>query len=327
VDRTPPDLPPSPPPDHVAWRSPDRTPGAVTVAPATKSRPWLHALLLAATFLTLLFAGTFWIQVPGVETAADLLDPVVAARILLRAASYAFWVTLILGAHEMGHYLACRHYGIPATLPFFIPGIPPLGSFGAVIRIRGVIPDRRALFDVAAAGPLAGFAIALPVLLTGYLIAEPVDLGAMEEIGGLYIGDPLALKLAAWFLDREATVQTNALIGAGWVGMLVTSLNLFPVGQLDGGHAAYAFSRRLHRVLAFSTIAGVAALVLYQGIVQGQTPAYLVWFVLLLWMRNRHPRLRDESRSLGNGRRLVALALLIVFLLSFIPVPFTFVEG
>jgi len=267
--------------------------------------------------LTLAFAGgVFWEGL--LESLADLLDPARVLHAMAAGLPYAFWALLILGAHEMGHYLACRHYGIPATLPFFIPGPPPLGSFGAVIRIRGAIPDRKALFDVAAAGPLAGFAIALPVLLWGYLTAEPLP-GPAE--GGTFLGPPLVLISAGPFLAARGALQLNGLFGAGWVGMLVTSLNLFPVGQLDGGHAAYAVSRRLHRVLARLTLAGMFALLLFHVLVIGQAPAYLLWFAVLLWMRDRHPRLLDESVPLGAGRKCLAVLLLLVFLMSFIPIP------
>jgi membrane-associated protease RseP (regulator of RpoE activity) len=257
----------------------------------------------------------------------DLLDPGRLPAIFAGPLQYAFWVLVILGAHEMGHYLACRRYGIPATLPFFIPGIPPLGSFGAVIRIRGAIPHRKALFDIAAAGPLAGFAVALPVLAAGYLTVKPLAPAAEDMLGQLAFGHPLVLELFGMIVPRTGTVEINPLFLAGWVGMLVTSLNLFPVGQLDGGHAVYAISRRLHRALAYGVLLALLALVLYQALLLRQAPAYLLWFALLLYMRNRHPRLVDERTALGRGRTLVALLLALIFLLSFIPVPLTFVDG
>jgi membrane-associated protease RseP (regulator of RpoE activity) len=237
------------------------------------------------------------------------------------AGTYAFWTLAILGSHEMGHYLACRYYGIPATLPFFIPGPPVLiGTFGAVIRIRGILPHRRALFDIAAAGPLAGFAVALPVLIVGLLRATPLQ-GALPE-GGVRLGSPLiSLLLEGWFYPGVTDLYVGPLYGAGWVGMLVTSLNLFPVGQLDGGHAGYALSRRLHRVLTWTTLGALASLVVYQFAVTRNVPAYFVWFLILLWMRDRHPRLSCEYDGLGTGRRALAALLLLIFLASFIPVP------
>jgi membrane-associated protease RseP (regulator of RpoE activity) len=222
----------------------------------------------------------------------------------------------------MGHYFACRRYGIPATLPFFIPGLPPLGSFGAVIRIRGVIPNRKALFDVAASGPIAGFAIALPMLIAGVISAEPYAPSPAAEGAAMGLGPPIVLFLVQPLLDQNTAMHVNSLFGAGWVGMLVTSLNLFPVGQLDGGHAAYAISRRLHRFTTRFAIAGLLALIMIQIIAFWQFPAYLAWFAILLWMRDRHPRLLDERGGVGARRTLVALVLALLFMLSFIPVPF-----
>jgi membrane-associated protease RseP (regulator of RpoE activity) len=290
-------------------------------------RLWLHALLLASTFVTLsLTGGFFWAGVvpPGGSGFMTLRFWTAA---FVAGVPYGLWVLAILGAHEMGHYLACRYYGIPATLPFFIPA-PPIfvGSFGAVIRIKGRIPDRKALFDVAAAGPLAGFVIAFPLMVIGLLTAETVPAGTPEP-GTMYLGSPAFGYLLDLLWPSDSSPQVNSLIGAGWVGMLVTSLNLFPVGQLDGGHAAYAVSRRLHRLLARMSIGALLVLMLYQGYYLKQAPAYTVWFIIVLWMRDRHPSLLDETRPLDMGRRLVAVLLLLIFLMSFIPVPVIVIDG
>ncbi len=290
-------------------------------APPVPRRRRLHSILFVATFLSLAFSGgAFWEE--ALLEWSDLLSPALFMHVMVSGLPYAIYVTLILGAHEMSHYLACRRYGIPATLPFFIPGLPPLGSFGAVIRIRGVIPSRRALFDVAASGPIAGFAIALPLLIAGVISAEPYVPSPDAEAVAMGLGPPMVLFLVQPLLDQNAAMHVNSLFGAGWVGMLVTSLNLFPVGQLDGGHAVYAISRRLHRFTTGFAISGLLALIMIQIIAFWQFPAYLAWFAILLWMRDRHPRLLDERGPVGAGRILVALALALLFLLSFIPVPF-----
>ena len=124
----------------------------------------------------------------------------------------------------------------------------------------------------------------------------------------------------------DGSIRVNSMFAAGWVGMLVTSLNLFPVGQLDGGHTAYALSRRLHRLLSRGTLVALMLLIIGQIAFLGQVPAYLLWFAILVWMRDRHPRLLDESGSLGTGRWLIAGLLLLIFILSFIPLPFFVVE-
>ena len=290
-------------------------------------------LLLAVTFLTLaLSGGLIWesgfVLLPESVGALRLpfwllAHPRVAAEIFSLGLPYACWVAAILGSHEMGHYLACRRYGIPATLPFFIPGPPPIGSFGAVIRIRGRIPIRTALFDLAAAGPIAGFVVALPALLWGLHRAVPIE-GAGPEPGSLTLGQPILVTLLQPLMVGEAEhFYVDSVFVAGWVGILVTSLNLFPVGQLDGGHLAYAVSRRAHRRLARLTIAALGGWILYEFL-GGVTPTYILWFAILLWMRDRHPRLLDEATPLGPWRRLLALLLLLLFVLCFIPAPLQF---
>jgi membrane-associated protease RseP (regulator of RpoE activity) len=219
----------------------------------------------------------------------------------------------------MGHYIACRRDPMPATLPFFIPGVPPFGTFGAVIRIRGVIPDRRALFDVAAAGPLAGFAVSLPILVWGLLHATPLP--PAQAGGAMYFGSPLLSMALEKLFFGGADLSVGSVYIAGWFGMLVTSMNLFPVGQLDGGHAVYALSGRLHRLLARSTLVAVIVLVVVQTVLYRTLSAYTLWCVVLLLMRDRHPKLADEDLPLGRGRRLGVALLLLLFVVSFIPVP------
>jgi membrane-associated protease RseP (regulator of RpoE activity) len=275
-------------------------------------------VLLVLTVVTLCFAGGLWEGADAeARTLADYLRPSMLGRILAEGSLYAIAVLLILGSHEMGHYLACRRYGIPATLPFFIPGPPPLGSFGAVIRIRGAIPHRRALFDVAAAGPIAGFLVTLPVLVIGLLTASPVPDLQPPAAGTLVLGEPVVMALLHDQIAGPTPIRMNSWLAAAWVGLLVTALNLFPVGQLDGGHAAYAVSRPLHRRLAWMTIAAVLAMIGAQFAIPGQQPFYLVWFLVLLWMRDRHPPLIDDGGALDPGRKLLAIALAVIFLLSF----------
>lgn len=282
-----------------------------------RSRRWLHLLLFICTALTATVAGSLIWEGALAEIAAGSVT--FGPGVLLRGLPYAFWLLAILGAHEMGHYLACRYHRIDATLPFFIPGVPPLGTFGALIRIRSAIPDRRALFDVAAAGPIAGFAVALPVLVAGLVQARPS--AESPGAGDMLLGSPLLADLLGRALHGTADLNVRSLYGAGWVGMLVTSMNLFPVGQLDGGHAAYAVARSLHRVLSRLTLVALAALVIWQTWSERAPSVYTVWFVVLLFLRDRHPRLADEEPPLGTGRKIVAVVLAVLFVLSFIPLP------
>ena len=175
------------------------------------------------------------------------------------------------------------------------------------------------MFDVAAAGPLAGFAVALPVLVFGLLHATPVR--EMPSEGGLYFGSSLLSLAVERAFFGGADISIGSVYVAGWFGMLITSMNLFPVGQLDGGHAVYALSRRLHRVLARGTLLLVVALVVTQTILYRTLSAYTLWCAVLLLMRDRHPRLDDEIAPLDPARRLGVVALAVIFIVSFIPLP------
>jgi membrane-associated protease RseP (regulator of RpoE activity) len=294
---------------------------AYVEVPSPPQRIWLHAGLFVATFLTMCMAGSWaW---EGTLDWSLSLGELLAFERLARGLTYATLLILILGAHEMGHYLACRYYGVPATLPFFIPGPPLLiGTFGAVIRIRGGIPSRRALFDIAAAGPIAGFLIALPVLAIG--VYRAIELPPDATFGGVGLGPPLV----SWILERalhgEANLQVGSLYGAAWVGMLFTSMNLFPVGQLDGGHALFALSPRAHKIVSWVTIVALAAWVLVHSIAARAPSAYTLWLVILVFLRGRHPRLIDEGEPLGAVRSGLAVLLALIFVLSFIPTPLVF---
>ena len=286
-----------------------------------RRRLGLHVALFVATLVTTTLAGSWsWAATADAPVSwSGLFEPLQLAR----GIPYAVLLLLVLGAHEMGHYLACRFYGVPASLPYFIPGFPFLiGTLGAVIRIRGPIPNRRALFDIAAAGPISGFVVALPILVLGVDAAKEVAPSAGDH--GLSLGPPLiALAFEKWF-HGAADLQVGSLYGAAWVGMLITSMNLFPVGQLDGGHALFAVSPRLHRSISWLAITATTVLVAGQFLALGVLPAYTLWLVILYILRGRHPRLLDETTPLGSGRVAIAILLVAIFVVTFIPVPFTF---
>ncbi|MBI4161128.1 MAG: site-2 protease family protein [Acidobacteria bacterium] len=227
----------------------------------------------------------------------------------------------ILGSHETGHYLACRRYGVDASLPYFLPMLPfpfPfIGTLGAFIRIRATIPNRNALFDIGAAGPLAGFAAALPVLVLGLLDSEAAAPPSHPD-GVLLLGEPLLMR---WIAGRifpglppGDSISLSPVAVAGWVGLLATSLNLLPVGQLDGGHICYSVSRRFH---AGVSRFGAAAFLVFAVL----RSSYLLWAVLLFVLGRRHPPVGAEEPPLSPGRRFLAWICLGVFLVSFIPDP------
>jgi membrane-associated protease RseP (regulator of RpoE activity) len=225
----------------------------------------------------------------------------------------------ILLAHEMGHYLACRYYGVDATLPHFLP-LPFLslvGTLGAFIRIRSPIPHRRALFDIGIAGPIAGFAVTLPVLALGVLEAEvrPAD----PQSAGLFLGEPLlfqwAVRLVHGPMPDDLTLYLGPLGLAAWFGLFVTALNMLPIGQLDGGHVTYALLRE--RANAISRMGSWACVALtYFG------PNWLVWSLLLRLLGRRHPQTLDDDAPVGRGRQVLGALGFVMFAVCFVPDPF-----
>jgi membrane-associated protease RseP (regulator of RpoE activity) len=230
----------------------------------------------------------------------------------------------ILTAHEMGHYLACRRYGVSATLPFFIPA-PPLflaGTFGAFIKIRAAIPTRRALFDIGLAGPLAGFVIAVPLAIIGILHSEP---SASAQGAGIIFNDPPMFRLIAKLLrvKLDPLALPNPYYMASWIGLLVTSLNLMPVGQLDGGHGTFAvFGPRAHKIIGRVAFAVMVVLAVLGFYLHGSPSGFVFCVLLAIMLRVRHPQ-PAVMEPLGMKRIVVGMITLLVFALSFWPFPFT----
>lgn len=242
----------------------------------------------------------------------------VASTCLIVSPYYSLCLMSILTAHEFGHYFAARHYGVPATLPFFIPAPSLFGTWGAVIRMSPFLPHRKALFDIAAAGPLAGAVLAVPISFVGVRLSTVGPVQPDSE--GITLGDPLLFQAFRWIVfgtPQEGMVVVLHDVGfAGWVGLFVTALNLLPVGQLDGGHVSYAVFRSRSALIARATFA------ILLGVCLTLSPQYAVFLVLLLLLGIHHRPTQDDSIPLGRARRRLALILLLVFLLCFTPVPF-----
>jgi len=272
---------------------------------------WPNIVSFALTIASIYFAG-----------AHSDMGPAGGLRLVLGLMS-------ILLAHEMGHYLACRIYGVHSTLPFFIPApwapIGPglawmplsfIGTFGAVIRIKAPFPNRKVLFDVGIAGPLCGFVVACVVMALGVRDASFVPIG--EGTDKDLFGAPLIFQIIARVLSPEAPAGSVLVLGplglAAWFGFLVTALNLMPVGQLDGGHVAYAILRR--RSLPLSRFAQAMGLVLLW-----YSPLWLAWMVVMLVIGKRHPPTLADHRPVGRLRVAIGLVGLVVFALSFTPKP------
>lgn len=305
----------------ISVEHPPETNGWITtVSPTTRPRPrrrlppTVNLVFFLLTVATTLIAGT--IQTLDDTRIKTMLDVILTPSLWTLGFTYSLGLIAILGSHEMGHYVVCRMYGIDATLPFFIPGPPIVGTFGAVIRIRSPFTTRRALFDVGVAGPIAGFVVALPVLAWGLAHSRVVpDQPRPGEIG---LPSCLLLDLAysLYFPDLPAgaTISLHPVFVAAWVGLLATFLNLLPVGQLDGGHMLYALSHRAHRPVSLVAIVMmISAGMLFGGV-------HLILFgVLWAVIGPRHPPVVDPSERLGAGRVLVAAAALVIFVLCFIP--------
>lgn len=236
---------------------------------------------------------------------------------------YGVPIVTILLAHEMGHYLMCQKYGIRATLPYFIPspflGLNPFGTFGAVIKMESRIPSRKALFDVAVAGPLAGLVVTLPCIYFGVKWSPETSLSSLPSEGTITLGESILFaalsELARGSLPENHDILLHPLGFAGWTGLFVTALNLLPIGQLDGGHIVYALVGRVHDWVAKVALGAfaVVCVFIYQG-----------WFfllILLIWFGHRHPPTLDE-RPVDGRRMALGIFTLIIFLLSFTPEPF-----
>ncbi len=305
---------PSPPlgPDSFVGSAPSVWTGRPVERP-TPRRPLLHLTLFVLTVITTTGVGTLWFYDPNQPLESSLA----------RGFLFSFSLLTILTAHEMGHFLACRWYGVAATWPYFLPvPFPPVGTFGAFIRIQSPIPTRRALFDIGIAGPLAGFVFLIPAAWIAHHIAEPAVLESLGE-GAIYFESPLLFRLFEWAYGLPE-VMLNPVMWAAWVGALVTSLNLLPVGQLDGGHVTYAvFGPVGHRWVGRLCYLAVLALTVY-SIYRGAWN-WLVWALILTFLlRVGHPPVLDPLSSLGRERVIVALVGLIVFLLCFMPMPIRF---
>jgi membrane-associated protease RseP (regulator of RpoE activity) len=280
------------------------------VEPTSRRRLLIHAGLLAVTVATTTAAGAIWLG----------LDPLAHPRALVRGLPFASTLLCILLVHESGHYLMCRRHGVNASLPYFLPAPPmifPLGTFGAFIRIRSRFPDRRALFDIGAAGPWAGFVVALAATAIGLRLSKVV--AAPPVAHTLELGDSvLTTLLTRLVLHADpSTVVLHPVAFAGWFGLFVTSINLLPVGQLDGGHVLYAAAGRRPRIVPALLIASLAWLGM------NGWPGWIVWaLVLALFFVLGHPPTEDDPAPLGLGRRLAVVFTFAVFGLTFVAEPF-----
>lgn len=241
---------------------------------------------------------------------------------------YGAAIIAILLSHEMGHYLMCRKHGIRATLPFFlpfpnfpppVPMLNPFGTLGAVIRMESRIPSRKALFDVAVAGPLAGLAVTIPCIYFGIRLSEVIDTSTLGKAGTVSLGESMLFaelsRLAIGSLPQNQDIVLHPLAFAGWAGLFVTALNLLPIGQLDGGHIVYALIGKNHNYVATVALIGFGLVSIFIY------PGWFLLLILLIWFGHRHPPTMDET-PLDDKRIAIGIITLIIFALSFTPEPF-----
>jgi len=275
------------------------------------SKPRTNIVLFLLTVLSTIVAGS---------QAFFAFNPFVEPRRLLEGVPFAFTLLAILGTHEFGHYFTARAYGASVSLPYFIPAPPPLlfGTLGAIIRMRSPARDRNSLFDIAAAGPLAGLVVALPALWIGLGWSK---VAAVPSGGSVSFGDSLLLRFMTWLafgpLPPGHDVFVHPVALAGWVGLFVTALNLIPVGQLDGGRIAYALFGARHRQISIATFLGLLAL----GAVTGAGNWFVWAFLLLFVMGFHHQPPLDDLSPLSPGRYAVGFLCLLLLILLIPPVP------
>jgi membrane-associated protease RseP (regulator of RpoE activity) len=270
--------------------------------------PFLHVSLFVLTFLSTLLVG-------AVQTGADLIEE---PSKIYKGIPFSLTLMIILLSHELSHYFSSRKHGVEATLPYFIPAPTIFGTFGAFIKMKSPIVTRKALIDIGASGPIAGFIISVIATIIGLNMSEIVS--SAQAKGALNLGDSLLFSLLSRIVlgvtPSDSDILLNPVAFAGWIGLFVTSINLIPVGQLDGGHIAYALFGEKHTRLSFMLIFVMVlfGLFLWEG--------WFVWAVLLLILGLKHPPVIYWEVPLDSKRKFIGWLALVIFILTFIPTPF-----
>jgi membrane-associated protease RseP (regulator of RpoE activity) len=304
------------------------------VAPKTHHKLWINGLLFALTVVSTLFVGSLYGEAGASVTSAwQLLQP----SFLISGWPFAATLLGILAAHEFGHYFAARYHKVGVTLPYFIPMPLGFGTLGAFIRMTEPVPDRRKLFDIGVAGPLAGLVLAVPLLVVG-LNSSPMRV-PMPSPNAMLEGNSILYYTAKYLVFGKVLpnpitgedVLMNQVTFAAWIGLLVTALNLLPVGQLDGGHTVFALFGEKARYINKAAI-GVLALFAIASLapVQAVLPVaervgfngWFIWLLLIMMVIGPyHPPALDDVTRLDFRRRLVGYAVIVIFILTFVPVP------
>ncbi len=266
-----------------------------------------HILLFIATFITTLLAGA-------------LLNGVIPweqpEKIYL-GLPFSLTLILILLTHELSHYFMSRKHNVSATLPYFIPAPSIIGTFGAVIKMKPPIPDRRSLIDIGASGPIAGFIVAVIASVIGLSLSEAKPTGELQ--GGLAFGTSILFDFLSKIIlhvdPEKYDILLHPIAFAGWIGLLVTSLNLLPIGQLDGGHITYALLGEKHEWISKGMIPVLIGLGLLFWL------GWIVWAIIMIFLGYRHPPVMYPWIQLDRKRKIVGWIALAIFILTFTPAP------
>jgi membrane-associated protease RseP (regulator of RpoE activity) len=305
-------------------------PGATASTPARVAAgiPFLNTALFFLTFFTTTVAGA---DMAGADLS--IFRPFSSGLQLYAGLTFSIPLLAILLAHEMGHYVTSRRNRVDVSLPYFIPVPFPsifiTGTLGAFIRMRSMPRSRRVLFDIGAAGPWAGVLMTIPVLIIGLFFSKVSPL--KQTAGGLELGNSIMFhQIAQWILHVDpdtVSVDLSPIAFAGWLGLFVTSLNLLPASQLDGGHVIYALFGRRHRIISRLVVIGCVAMVVVP-LAMGKSFWYgwLFWAVLLFAFGLGHPVTSDVDTPLDPMRRFAAWATIALFILTFSPVPLSFTQ-
>jgi len=280
-------------------------------------RVWVHGVLFLATLATTtLVGGLSFAELPPEAATLGLLRVLVHPALLKAGLQFSLPLMTILLAHEMGHFIACRRHRLDATLPFFLPVPFGIGTFGAFIKIRTPLANKRELFDVGASGPIAGFIAAVPILIAGIALSHSTTV--TPPPGSMLFGEPLAFQIVARAIHGALPAGADLLLHptgfAAWFGLLVTALNLLPFGQLDGGHVVYALFGRWQRRVAWPLLGVLVAL----GF---RWTGWWIWAVIALVMGPRHPWIPGEEEPLDRRRLILGIACIILFVLCLTPEP------
>jgi Zn-dependent protease len=291
-----------------------------------KKNIWINILLFVVTVFTTFSVGIslsinyLYTDTLSQDTQIPMtLDMVMNPQVITLSLIYMVVLLGILLGHEFGHFLTCRYYKINATLPYFIPAPTLIGTLGAFIKIKSPITRKKQLFDIGVSGPLTGFILAVPALAYGLSLSKAIPPGFQEGEFVFVFGEPLILKIIGAFVFKDVpsdySVFLHPVAFAGWVGILVTSFNLFPVGQLDGGHVSYALlgekSRQFGKFIL--VVFAIMGFLFWIG--------WFIWAFLLTFLGLKHPRVIDDAVPLSPRRKIVGYLMILIFILSFIPAP------